>query len=140
MIEQAENMLEVKQFYSVGIMSYCDGNVTGAHNTEFITTFCSKPKSDFWFNPAEVFNIKNITGASDNHLEKMLPNDIQKYVNAYRTASRYIFIAFCIAFGATILELLFGISAGFSRWGSCITSILDIVCLPPPIITFAKQY
>ncbi|TQB76253.1 hypothetical protein MPDQ_000560 [Monascus purpureus] len=123
-LEEAKDQLNIKDFYSIGLLGYCDGNITGKHSENFDTTFCSKPKADFWFNPIEVWQLSNITGADESELEDLLPSDLHKDMNAYRAASKYVFIAFCIAFAATILELFAGIFAVCSRWGSCVTYIL----------------
>jgi SUR7/PalI family. len=48
LLNEAKNALNLKDFYDIGLFGYCDGNVT---NNDFDTTYCSKAKAAFWFNP-----------------------------------------------------------------------------------------
>ena len=65
------------------------------------------------------------------NVKDALPEDAQKYLNIYKDVSKWMFIAYIIAFIATIVELLVGIFAICSRWGSCVTTLVAGVCLPP---------
>ncbi|KAJ9220947.1 hypothetical protein DTO207G8_2643 [Paecilomyces variotii] len=120
LLNEAEKELNLKDFYDIGLFGYCDGDVT---NDEFKTTNCSKAKAGFWFNPVQVWNL-NGTG-----IEDILPDSLQKELNTYKAVTKWMFIAYIIAFAATVVELVVGLTAICSRLGSCITSLVSTVSL-----------
>lgn len=48
-------------------------------------------------------------------------------MKTYKTASKWTFVAYIIALIFTVLEILFGVVAIFSKIGSCVTSIISSV-------------
>lgn len=52
---------------------------------------------------------------------------MKKTMKVYKTVSKWMFIAYLVAFIATAAQILVGIIAIFSRWGSCVTTIVSIV-------------
>lgn len=123
-MNKASDQLNLKDFYTVGVWGYCEGNITSSNSYE--TTFCSKPKAAFWFNPFEVW------GLEDTGVENGLPDSLKKALNTYKAVSKWMFVAYIIAFIATIVELVVGLFAICSRWGSCVTSLVAGVCLTFP--------
>lgn len=117
-LEEAQRQLNIRDFYDIGLWGYCDGNI---HNGNFKTTNCSDPKAEFYFNPIEVWKLNN-TG-----VENILPKDLSKALDTYKTVSKWMFIAYIIAFAATAAQLLVGLFAICSRWGSCVTSLVSAV-------------
>jgi hypothetical protein len=117
LLDEAEKEVGLKDFYSIGLWGYCDGSISG--NSTFNTTECSKPVAEFWFNPIQVWNL-NGTG-----VENMLPSGLEKALNIYKGVSKWMFIAYIVAFAATIAELVVGVFAICSRWGSCVTSLIS---------------
>lgn len=115
-MNQAADQLNLKDFYTVGVWGYCEGNVTS--NNNYDTTSCSKPKAGFYFNPFEVWGLES-TG-----VESQLPDGIQKGLSTYKSVSKWMFVAYIIAFIATVVELVVGLFAICSRWGSCVTSLV----------------
>lgn len=120
LLNQAKNALQLKDFYDVGLFGYCDGNVT---KNNFDTTYCSKAKAAFWFNPVEVWGL-NGTG-----VENVLPKNLQNDLNMYKAVSKWMFVAYIVAFASTVLELLVGLTAICGRLGSCITTLVSSVSL-----------
>jgi hypothetical protein len=110
---------DLKDFYIVGLWNYCDGDYTDG---KYETKHCSDRKSKFWFNPVEVW------GLDGSGLDDKFPDELKKGLDVYRKVSGWMFVAYAVAFFATIAELVIGISAIFSRWGSLFTTIASGVC------------
>jgi hypothetical protein len=123
--QQAKSTLNIKDFYTVSLWNYCSSSKSNSSTagTE-VVDFCSPRQSEFWFNPVEVWGLNN-TGA-----EQLFPKQLQDGLNAYQTAAKWMFIAYVVAVAVTALELLVGMLAIFSRWGSLFTTIISVVCLP----------
>lgn len=117
-LQKAKEMTDLKDFYAIGLWGYCEGNIKDGN---FNTTFCSNPEPMFWFNPFKAADIP------DAEVKQMLPNDAQKTMDIYKKVSKWMFIAYVIAFVATAVELLVGIFAICSRWGSCVTTLISSV-------------
>ncbi|KAI9879513.1 MAG: hypothetical protein M1830_008305 [Pleopsidium flavum] len=120
-LQQAKSTLNLKDFYTVSLWNYCDGSKANSSSTSVETVeFCSPRQSEFWFNPVEVWGLNN-TG-----LEQVFPKELKDGLNAYQTASKWMFIAYVVAFVATALELIVGFFAVFSRWGSFATTVVSV--------------
>ena len=104
----------MEDFYIVGLWNYCDGEYD---DKKYKTKHCSDRKAKFWFNPVEVW------GLSGTGVDEKFPEDLKKGLDVYKKVSGWMFIAYAVAFFATIAELVIGISAIFSRWGSLFTTI-----------------
>jgi hypothetical protein len=109
----------LEDFYTVGLWNYCSGKKTG--NDTYDLTFCSPSVAAYWFNPVEVWGLEN------SGLEAKFPSKLQDGLNAYHAVSKWMFIAYVVAFFATIAELVVGIFAIWSRWGSFATTIISCV-------------
>jgi hypothetical protein len=107
-----------KDFYQIGLWGYCDGYVS---NGNYNLTDCSKPKSDFYFDPLSVWGLNN-----DSVLDK-LPNGYHKFSKTYKAVIRWMSIAYILAFVTTILEIAVGIFAVWSRWSSCVTTLFAVL-------------
>ncbi|PLB39101.1 SUR7/PalI family protein [Aspergillus candidus] len=120
-LEQVQKQLgvTVADFYDIGLWGYCQGNVT--KDNKYDTSECSKPKTEFWFNPMEVWNLEQ-TG-----LQNALPDGMDKALDVYKKVSKWMSVAYIIAFVATVIELLVGAFAICSRWGSCVTTLISVV-------------
>ncbi|CAG8898121.1 unnamed protein product [Penicillium egyptiacum] len=108
----------IADFYDIGLWGYCEGNSTNGKDT---VSTCTDPKAQFYFNPS------SILGMSEAQLEKELGSGMKKTMNVYKAVSKWMFIAYLVAFIATCAQVLLGIFAIFSRWGSCVTTIVSIV-------------
>jgi hypothetical protein len=117
-LEVAYRSSHLEDFYTIGLWNYCSGGKTNG------TTFCSAAHAAYWFNPMDVWHLNNTQNLT-------LPNNLQSALNTYKAVSKWMFIAYLVAFIATAAELVVGIFAICSRWGSCVTSIVAAVCPNP---------
>ncbi|CRG88450.1 hypothetical protein PISL3812_05480 [Talaromyces islandicus] len=116
-LEKADKDADIRDFYDVGLWGYCTGNKTS--KGDFDVDHCSSRKAMFWFNPSEVW------GLNETGVDVLFPETLQKGLSTYEKAAKWMFIAYVIAAISTAVELLVGISAIFSRLGSCVTSIVS---------------
>jgi len=116
----AASSKELKDFYQVGLWSYCEGEKKDG--VEKIT-YCSSSKTQFWFDPIEVWGLKNTS------VQNVLGDDLQKGLNTYKKVAGWMNWAFIIATILTAAEFVVGFFAIFSRWGSLVTTILSTVRL-----------
>lgn len=117
LLEQAQQQAGLKDFYSVGLWGYCDGSIRD--KDVYDTTQCSKPQAEFWFNPIRIWGL-NGTGVQNE-----LPSHLRNGLTVYKDVSKWMFIAYVVAFLATVAELVVGVFAICSRWGSCVTSLIS---------------
>ncbi|KAL4973899.1 SUR7/PalI family-domain-containing protein [Aspergillus desertorum] len=117
-LEEVQQYFNIPDFYNIGLFGYCQGNVTSSDN--YRVSNCSSPDAQFWFDPVDVWNLKTLG------LQNAIPDDLQHALNVYKNVSKWMCIAYIIAFAATGLEILLGITAIFSRWGSCVTTLVAI--------------
>ena len=100
-------------FYQIGLWGYCDGDIK---NNKATVTECSKPKSEFYFDPSSVWGIKDELSKDFNH-----------DLNVYKTVSKWMFIAYIAAFVVTIAQIFVGFFALCSRWGSYIATLFALL-------------
>ncbi|KGO75206.1 Actin cortical patch SUR7/pH-response regulator PalI [Penicillium italicum] len=117
-IKTLQSDAKIADFYDIGLWGYCEGNSTNNKDT---VSSCTDPKAQFYFNPASVL------GVSETQLEKEIGKDMKKTMKVYKAVSKWMFIAYIVAFIATCVQVLLGIFAIFSRWGSCVTTLVSIV-------------
>jgi hypothetical protein len=111
---------DLKDFYTVGLWNYCEGDTDDdGKNPE--VTYCSPRKASYWFNPIDVWDLKNTT------TQELFGSKMQKGLNAYKKVAGWMFAAYVIAFFVTVAEIVLGIFAIFSRWGSFVTTIASSV-------------
>ncbi|KAF2476445.1 uncharacterized protein BDR25DRAFT_277567 [Lindgomyces ingoldianus] len=108
---------DLKDFYQVGLWNYCEGD-TDDKNKDTVT-YCSPRKANFWFNPIDVWELKNTTA------QQIFPDKLKNGIDAYHKVSKWMFSAYVIAICLTAAELVVGIFAIFSRWGSLVTTIVS---------------
>ncbi|ORY19730.1 SUR7/PalI family-domain-containing protein [Clohesyomyces aquaticus] len=115
-LEASASSGELKDFYQVGLWNYCEGEINDGHEK---ITYCSPRKVYFWFNPIEVWELKNTTA------QQVFPDKMKNGIDAYHKVSKWMFAAYVIAICLTAAELVVGIFAIFSRWGSLVTTIVS---------------
>ena len=119
------NTTTVYDFYHVSLWNYCAGNFTNStaskDNTNDDVTFCSKHTNEFWFNPVEVW------GLNQSVADQLFGKALNDGLKAYRAVAKWMFISYLVAIIATIVEVLVGFLALFSRWGSLATTIVSSV-------------
>ncbi|KAK4694887.1 hypothetical protein P7C71_g2763, partial [Lecanoromycetidae sp. Uapishka_2] len=117
------SVLDIKDFYHVHLWNYCDGdfksNSSGGVSDD--VTFCSPHTNEFWFNPVEVWGLNN-TG-----VDQFFSTELRDGLNTYHTVAKWMFIAYLVALISTIVEILVGFLALFSRLGSVATTIVSTV-------------
>ncbi|KAK8173851.1 SUR7/PalI family-domain-containing protein [Phyllosticta citrichinensis] len=108
---------DLKDIYTVGLMNYCDGNKNSTGGYKL--TYCSKREQNFWFNPVEVWGLNNTA------VDGLLPDSLQNGLKIYRKVAKWMYAAYAVALACTCLELVVGIFAIFSRWGSFMTTFVS---------------
>jgi SUR7/PalI family len=121
-LNQAKAATNVKDFYTIYLWNYCAWDGSDKYS------FCSKKEAYFSFDPVEAWGLEQ-TG-----IQNVFPKELQDGLKAYKAVSRWMFIAYVVALVATILELLVGISAIFSRWGSFCTTFVSSVSSRPGLL------
>jgi len=117
-LKGAASSKELKDFYKVGLWSYCEGDKDEKTGVETIT-YCSKSKTNFWFDPFSVWELK------DTSAQKVLGEDLQKGLDTYKKVAGWMVWAFGIALILSAAEFIIGFFAIFSRWGSLVTTIVS---------------
>lgn len=121
-LEGAASAKALKDFYKVGLWSYCEGD-KDADGKETIT-YCSSRKFKFFFDPTEVWELKNTTA------QQVLGDGFDKGLKVYKKAAKWMNWSFVITLVLTGIEAGVGIFAIFSRWGSLATTIVSTVRVP----------
>ena len=120
-LTSAKGDANVKDFYSIYLWNYCSGD----GNDKF--DFCSKRQAYFWFNPIKAW------GLEDSGAQEAFPKQLKDGLKAYQAVAKWMFVAYVVALVATIAELIVGISAIFSRWGSFCTTFFSTVGSGPSL-------
>jgi len=115
--------LGIKDFYHISLWNYCSGdfskNSSGQFNDE--VTFCSPHQNEFWFNPVEVWKLNNTVA------DKLFSKELKAGLDTYKTVAKWMFICYIVAVISTIVEILVGFTALFSRLGSVATTIVSSI-------------
>lgn len=111
-----QNLSDVYEIY---LWNYCEGSKSNGTSGDVKLTHCSPRQARFWFNPVEVWGLNN-TG-----IEDLIPSELEKGLNIYKAVANWMFVAYAIAFFATIANIIVGLLAICSRWGSCVTTIVS---------------
>lgn len=111
---------DLKDFYQVGLFSYCSGDHNNKTGEDKIT-FCSARKFDFYFDPLKVW------GMNGTSLQAALGDKYEEGMNVYKKVAGWMNWAFVIVIVLTPIEFLVGFFAIFSRWGSFVTTIISSV-------------
>lgn len=110
----------VKDFYSIFMWNYCAGDTIVPNKF----SFCSKATADWSFDLIKVWNLDG-TGT-----EYEFPKELIDGLKVFEHVSKWMYYAYLFATIGTVIELLVGISAIFSRWGSFATTFFSGVSLP----------
>ncbi|KAF2437026.1 integral membrane protein [Tothia fuscella] len=120
-LQSSAKSSDLADVYTVYLWNYCSGSKDNSTSGGVKLTQCSSRKAQFWFNPVEVWGL-NGTGVTD-----LLPKSIENGLNVYHKVSTWMFIAYTVAFWATVVNVVVGLVAIFSRWGSCVTAVVSAV-------------
>lgn len=127
LINSIARTIGLHDFYQVGLWGFCEG-----YNDQGIT-YCSPPKTLYWFNPVEIILNELLAGATIS-----LPTEIINILHLVKTVSQYMFACFLIGTILTFLCIFFA-PMGFSkkpRWQHKAKRIF-VRQLPITILTFA---
>ncbi|OJJ94949.1 hypothetical protein ASPACDRAFT_64869 [Aspergillus aculeatus ATCC 16872] len=115
-LQEANKSETLQDFYSIALWNYCAGN--NPHIAVYNSTYCSKPRGGFWFDPIEIW------GLNQTHIGKHIPNRLQQTLDIYHRASLWMQILYLLAICTSILQLLVGLLVCCSRLGSCVAWLL----------------
>lgn len=115
---------ELKDFYQVGLFSYCEGDRNNQTGEETIT-YCSARKFQFHFDPLKVWDMNGTS------IQEALGDKYDSGMNVYKKVAGWMNWAFVITLVLTASEFVIGFFAIFSRWGSLITTIVSTVSFYP---------
>lgn len=126
-INSIAQSIGLHDFYQVGLWGFCEG-----YNGQGIT-YCSKPKTLYWFNPVEILLNELLAGASI-----ALPTEVTDVLDIVRLASQWMFACYLLGTCLTFL-CVFLVPMGFSkrpRWQHKAKRIF-LRQLPITILSFA---
>lgn len=112
-LNEAKAALSLRDFYTIYLWNYCSWDGSDKYQ------ICSKREPYFAFDPVEVWGLES-TG-----IQNAFPEELKSGLKAYKAVSKWMFIAYMVALVSTVIELLVGISAIFSRWGSFCTTFFS---------------
>ncbi|KAI1001207.1 hypothetical protein K3495_g6993 [Podosphaera aphanis] len=107
LVNSLARSLGLHDFYQVGIWNFCEG-----YNNEGVT-FCSPPKSRYWFNPVEILLDELLAGATI-----ALPADINNILKMVKLASNILFCFFLAGISMNVVSIFVAPITLRSRWWS----------------------
>lgn len=125
----ATNTTAIKDFYHIGLWNYCSGDFKNntdtfddknADKTDDVTN-CTSRKAQFWFNPVEVW------GLNQTQADAIFGKELTHGLNVYKSVAKWMYISYIITVIATAVEIVVGVLALFSRWGSLATTIVSSI-------------
>ncbi|RMZ82966.1 hypothetical protein DV737_g1779, partial [Chaetothyriales sp. CBS 132003] len=129
-INSLARSIGLHDFYQVGLWNFCEGyDCLGI-------TYCSKPKTLYWFNPIEIIMNELLAGA-----RIALPTEVTDALNLVRVASRWMFIFYLIDICLTFLCIFF-VPMGFSKKPRWLHKAKRIFArqLPLSVLTFLALF
>lgn len=121
-IQGAASAGNMRDIYQVGLWNYCEADLKDGKAENW---HCTDRQNYFWFNPFAVWKLENTT------VQAAFPDTFKNGIDAYEKVSKWMFVSYMVALVLTVAEVLIGISAIFSRWGSLITTIVSTVRSSP---------
>ncbi|PTB69739.1 hypothetical protein BBK36DRAFT_46078 [Trichoderma citrinoviride] len=116
LLNSVARSLGLHDFYQVGVWSYCEG-----YNDEGVT-FCSPPKSFFWFDPVEVLVGELLAGA-----RIALPSEVVTILTLLRIGSQVMYAFFMSGIVLNCVLLLLTPLVLKTRWFSLCTALIGFV-------------
>lgn len=120
---------KLARVYEVHLYNFCERN-----KVDKVVTWCSPKMANYHFDPLPIWSLntarKHDAMTKEDEI-KLLGEKGQKALDAYHAAALPLFISYQVSYWATLVTILCGISAVFSRWGSFATWLLSIVRLTP---------
>ncbi|KAI9708092.1 MAG: hypothetical protein M1820_004296 [Bogoriella megaspora] len=116
LINSVAQSLGLHDFYTVGLWGYCEGYFSEG------VTFCSKPRTLYWFNPVEILVNELLNGASI-----ALPTQATTYLHILKTASQWMFGLFLSGACLTFVLIFLSILTIYSRWATLLIGIFTLL-------------
>jgi len=113
-LKAAVQAKQIQDYYDVYLWNFCSGSAS-----DIQPTFCSARKTEFYFDPITEWGLNSPT------LEALLPSELTNGLKVYDKVSKWLFIAYTLAFWTTAASIVVGIFATCSRWGSCLTTLVS---------------
>lgn len=116
LINSIARTLGLHDFYQVGLWNFCEG-----YGEEI--TYCSKPKTLYWFNPIEILLNELLAGATI-----AIPSDITDALRLVRIASHCQFGFFIVSLPLSLLSVLLSPFTPRSRLLTLPIALLCFLC------------
>ncbi|CAK7273815.1 hypothetical protein SEPCBS119000_005850 [Sporothrix epigloea] len=112
--------LNLGNLYDIGLWNYCVTNQDGTRN-------CTKAQFNWVAKTLNNSENKVSELISSTGVKLTIPKDITDAVTAFSKLAKWTQIVFFIAFGALVLEIVFGLFTSCSRGVSCVTFVIASV-------------
>jgi hypothetical protein len=110
----------LKDFYVVGLFSYCEGDTDTETGKETVT-HCSAWKLPFHFDPMAVWQLENTS------VQEILGEPFAKGMKLYRKTVEWTHYAFVVVLALTVLNCVAGMLAVRSRGYSLCATVISFV-------------
>jgi hypothetical protein len=114
---------QLTQFYNVYLWDWCSSNAAVVDSQ----AFCSPQEWAFTFNPFSAMGLTRSIGSQSE--DSVYPQALGAAMRTYDRASTWLRVSYIIAGVAKALELIFGLVAVTSRWGSLCAAFTALVSL-----------
>ena len=136
-LQNAKKLVGLAEVYNINLWNYCSSNKSSG-----VVDYCSGRTSEFYFDPIQVWGlnstqVQEATGSANlmqtvEQKEQDLEDQIlgtggKKALEAYKTASKWMWIAYQVSLWTTLATIILSIFAIFSRIGSLLTWILSVI-------------
>ncbi len=115
---------KLARVYEIHLYNFCERN-----SPDPVVTYCSPNMGDYHFDPITIWSLDsaNTNTMTKEDEIKLLGEVGQKALDTYRGRALLMFISYQISFWATLVTILSGMLAVYSRFGSFLTWLLCIV-------------
>jgi hypothetical protein len=112
---------QLSQFYSIYLWDYCASNGAVVNST----AVCTQHGANAIFNPFTAMNLSQHTGSQSE--DTVYPTTLADGMRVYSGAIGWLRASFIIAAVAKFVELVIGVVAATSKWGSLFATFIAIV-------------
>lgn len=118
---QERRIGQLKQFYNVYLWDWCSSDAAVVDSN----AFCSAETFAFTFDPFKAMNLTRSIGSKTE--DGAYPEALRVAMQAYNKSSTWLRISYIIAGIAKLVELIFGLVAVTSKWGSLCAAFTALV-------------
>ncbi|KAM5352440.1 hypothetical protein ACJ41O_005163 [Fusarium nematophilum] len=116
LLNSVARSLGLHDFYQVGLWNFCEGYLDEG------VTFCSDPKTFYWFNPVEILVSELLAGA-----QIALPSQAVTVLNLLKLGSRIMYGFFMAGICVNFVLIFLSYLVVRTRWWSLLLSILAAI-------------